>query len=200
MLQRYQCLGCDGYEQSGTPIGILDFSSPMAAHFVGMALNFDPRVTIFSNGPISQDRTIQSALQTATALGATVDTRKISRLINNGDGDADGIIIEFETGPSVTLGFLVHKPPTVNRAADLVEQLGLETVDESLGGHVKVFDYFNETSLKGCFAAGDTMVMMKQVTVAMAEGVKAGAGVLKQIGEERAGEARRRVGLGMVEM
>jgi len=181
----YQCLGCDGYEQRGTPIGILDFNHPMAAHLVGMALNFDPRVTIFSNGPISAEATIQSALKTAQALGASVDERKITRLVNNGPSHIDGVTVKFETGEPVTLGFLVHRPPTVNRAQDLIEQLGLETEDAAMGGNVKVNGMFNETSVHGVFAAGDTMVLIKQVTIAMAEGIKAAAGAGSQIGHEK---------------
>jgi thioredoxin reductase len=181
----YQCLGCDGYEQRGTPIGILDFNHPMAAHLVGMALNFDSRVTIFSNGPISAEATIQSALKTAKALGAKVDERKITRLINNGPSHIDGVTVNFDTGKPVTLGFLVHRPPTVNRAQDLIEQLGLETEDAVMGGNVKVNGMFNETSVHGVFAAGDTMVLIKQVTIAMAEGVKAAAGAGSQIGHEK---------------
>ena len=189
----YQCPACDGFERRNLPIGILDFSSSITVHFVTMALNFDSRVTIFSNGPLSSSPAIQSALQTALALGAKLDTRKITRLVDNSRDDTPGITVEFGEGENVKLGFLLHKPPTVNRAPELIEQLGLEMVGEESGGHVKVVDpMFNETSVRGCFAAGDTMALMKQVTIAMAEGVKAGSGVLKQIGEEKIDEAMRR--------
>jgi thioredoxin reductase len=74
---------------------------------------------------------------------------------------------------------------TVNRAQHLIEQLGVETVDEAMGGHVRVTNpMFNETSVRGVFAAGDTMVMMKQVVFAMAEGLKAAVGVGMQLGAE----------------
>jgi thioredoxin reductase len=182
----YQCLSCDGYEQRGTPIGILDFNSPMALHLVQMALGFDPRITIFTNGPVSTEQPIQEALAVSKAFGAKVDERNIKRFINNGPSHTDGVTIEFEEGEPVTLGFIVHRPPTVNRAQDLVEQLGLETVPGEMGGHVAVKDMFNETSVRGVFAGGDTMALMKQVTVAMAEGLKAAAGAGKQIGEEKA--------------
>jgi hypothetical protein len=45
---------------------------------------------------------------------------------------------------------------------------------------------FNETSVTGVFAAGDTMLMMKQVAIAMAEGLKAAAGAGMQIAQEKA--------------
>ncbi|KAF2680063.1 FAD/NAD(P)-binding domain-containing protein [Lentithecium fluviatile CBS 122367] len=185
----YQCLGCDGFEQRGTPIGVLEFTGPMQVHLINMAMNFDSRVTIFSNGPISDAPPVQQQLKLAKVLGAKVDERKIARLVNNGPSHTDGVTIEFEEGEPVTLGFIVHKPPTVNRAQDLIEQLGLECVDAKMGGHVKIENpMFNSTSVKGVFAAGDTMVAMKQVTVAMAEGLKAAAGAGFEMATEK-GEA-----------
>jgi thioredoxin reductase len=181
----YQCLGCDGYEQRGTPIGILSFDSPMYAHMTQMAAAFDKRITIFSNGPISNEEPIQKALKLARAFGATLDERKIVRLINNGPSHTDGVTIEFESGEPVTLGFIVHRPVTVNRAQHLIDQLELETVDAAMGGHIKTNNpMFNDTSVRGVFAAGDTMVMMKQVAIAMAEGLKAAVGAGMQLGQE----------------
>jgi thioredoxin reductase len=180
----YQCLACDGYEQRGTPIGVL-FDHPMSAHMVQMATPFDKRITIFSNGPFSPDEPFQKALKLARAFGAQLDERKIVRLINNGPSHTDGITIEFESGEPVTLGFLVHKPTTVNRAQHLIEQLDMETVDKAMGGHIKIVNpMFNSTSVRGVFAAGDTMLMMKQAVISMAEGLKAAIGAGMELGTE----------------
>ena len=190
----YQCLGCDGYEQRGSPVGMLSFDSPMYGHFVQMAKAFDPpSITIFSNGPVSTEEPIQKALQLSKCYGATLDERKIVRLVNNGSSHTDGVTIHFETGEPATLGFLVHKPPTVNRAQHLIDQLGLETEDKAKGGDIKIMSMFNETSVRGVFAGGDTMVMMKQVAIAMAEGMKAAAGAGIQLGQERAEAAMKSV-------
>lgn len=184
----YQCLACDGYEQRGSSVGILDFNTPLYGHMVQMVLPLDPTsITIFSNGPLSKDAAVREAFKFAQALGATLDDRRIVRLVNNGPSHTDGVTIYFETGQPVTLGFIVHKPQTVNRAQALIEQLGVETVEESQGGHVKIVNpMFNETSVRGVFAAGDTMVAMKQVAIAMAEGLKAAVGAGVQIGQEKA--------------
>jgi thioredoxin reductase len=185
----YQCLSCDGYEQRGTPIGVLSFDGPISAHFVQLATNFDKRITIFSNGPVSSEERIQKALVVAKAFGAKLDERKIVQLVNNGPSHTDGVTIEFESGEPVTLGFIVHKPVTVNRAQHLIEQLGVETVDAAIGGHIMTINpMFNDTSVRGVFAAGDTMVMVKQVTIAMAEGLKAAVGAGMQLGEEKSKE------------
>lgn len=184
----YQCLGCDGYEQRNTPVGILG-ALPMIPHVVHMAQHFDKRITVFSNGPIPGAPPIQQAMKLSRAFGAQIDERKITRMINNGPSHTEGITLEFETGEPVTLGFLVHKPPTENRAKDLVGQLGLETAPVEKGGDVTIVDPVgNETSVRGVFAAGDTMLAIKQAVLSMAEGLKAAAGVMKQLGEERVAE------------
>lgn len=190
----YQCLACDGFEQRNTPIGILG-ADPMTSHFVDMAQRLDKRVTIFSNGPVPDTDSFQQGMKLSCALGAQLDERKITRLVNNGPTHVEGITIEFETGEPVTLGFLAHRPPTVNRAQDLIEQLKLETGPAAMGGNVKIVDLMcNETSTRGVFAAGDTMLLMKQAALSMAEGLKAGAGVMKQLGEERIAEVMKRMG------
>jgi thioredoxin reductase len=154
---------------------------------MAMALAFDPRVTIFTNGPIGDAAPLQTALERTKALGVKVDDRMIVRLVNNGESHEQGVTIEFEEGKSVTLGFLVNKPPTVKWAQDLIEQLGIKTVDAAMGGHVEASGMFNETSVEGCFVAGDTMTAMKQVVVAMVEGMKAAAGAgMQLLGEESA--------------
>lgn len=182
----YQCLACDGFEQRGSAVGILEFGSPMYAHLAQMAAAFDPAsLTIFSNGPVAQDAGIQDAVRLAQAFGATLDERRVVRMVDNGPTHKEGITLVFETGEPATLGFLVHRPETVNRGQHLIEQLGVETVEQAAGGHIKILNpMFNETSARGVFAAGDTMVVMKQVAIAMAEGLKAAAGAGMQIGQE----------------
>lgn len=188
----YQCLVCDGFEQRGTPIGILEFDKPLYSHMVQMASSFDSRITIYSNGPISSDPTMQQALKVVKAFGAKVDERKITRLLNNGPSHTDGVIIEFETGGSVTLGFVVNRPDCVNRAQHLIDQLGIETVDPAIGGHIKILNpMFNDTSVRGVFAAGDTMSMLKQAAIAMGEGLKAAVGAGIQMAQEKADMAVR---------
>jgi thioredoxin reductase len=102
------------------------------------------------------------------------------------------VSVEFETGEPVTLGFIAHRPATVNRSQHLIDQLGIETVDPAMGGHVKITNpTSNETSVRGVFAAGDTMVIMKQAAIAMAEGLKAASGAGMQIAQEKAEVAVR---------
>ncbi|KAF5851289.1 hypothetical protein GGP41_004160 [Bipolaris sorokiniana] len=194
----YQCLACDGYEQRGSAVAILGFDNPGYAHFVYMASALDPEsITILTNGPPKEDVKVKEAIAVAKALGATLDERRIVQLVNNGPTHVEGMTVRFEGGEERNFGFVVHKPATVNRAQDLIEELGVETVGEEVGGHVRIVNaMFNETSVGGVFAAGDTMVAMKQVAIAMAEGLKAAAGAGIQIAQERMAEVMREVGEG----
>lgn len=133
-----------------------------------MALPFNSDITIYSNGPVAEDTATQTALQTAFASKAKLDTRRIRKLINNGEGPEKGITIEFEEGGSVTLGMLLHKAPVVNRGQAMIKQLGLKTREGS--GEIVIDPTFAETSVKGCFAAGDTSDLVKQVSLAMGGG------------------------------
>lgn len=157
-----------------------------------MARAFDDRLTIFSNGAIVDEPPIQRALKVSKAFGAKVDPHKIVRLINNGPSHEDGVTIEFEAGEPVTVGFIVHRLATVNRSQHLIDQLGIKTVDPAMGGHIKITNPMsNETSVRGVFAAGDMMVMMKQAAIAMAEGLKAAIGAGQQMAQEKAEVAVR---------
>ncbi|KAF1988117.1 FAD/NAD(P)-binding domain-containing protein [Aulographum hederae CBS 113979] len=177
----YQCPFCDGFEEADKPVGVLEFTSPMHLFFAVLGFQFDKRVTIFSNGPVSAATDIQSALAKAKARGVKIDERKIKRFVDEGKAPERGITIEFEEGECVSLGMLLHKPPTVNVGQALIEQMSLETRPKETGGEVEVKDMFQQTSLRGCFVAGDTASAMKSVVTAAAQGVAAAGGVNHQL-------------------
>ncbi|OJJ45942.1 hypothetical protein ASPZODRAFT_133808 [Penicilliopsis zonata CBS 506.65] len=184
----YQCLLCDGLEQKHRPIGVLAFDHPAYLHLSFMALQLNTDLTIFTNGPRSTDPAIAKGIATVLAVpGTRIDERRIVRLVNNGPGADAGVTVEFETGPSVTLGFLVHRPATRNRGQPLFDQLGLELTP---GGEVKVDPVFLESSVKGCIVAGDTMDGIKQVAIAQGAGVRAGAVVGLQLTNEAIAKAQ----------
>ncbi|KAF7596695.1 hypothetical protein BBP40_000618 [Aspergillus hancockii] len=179
----YQCLVCDGLEQKDFPIGVLSFDHPSYLHLAFMALHLNKDLTIFTNGPRPTDPAIQKGIDTVLAVeGTKLDERKIKRMVNNGPGAEKGVTIEFEEGPSVTLGFIVHKPATRNRGQALIEQLGLNVKEGS--GEVVVDPVFLESSMPGCIVAGDTMEGIKQVAIAQGAGVRAGAVVGLQLTNE----------------
>ncbi|KAK7229886.1 hypothetical protein V2G26_002056 [Clonostachys chloroleuca] len=177
----YQCPFCDGFERRSYPIGILTFPNPSYSHLALMLRPLNRDITIYSNGPVPTDEPTQEALKTVLAAGVKLDERPLRRLINNGDGPANGISIEFTTGPPVKLGMLYHRPPTRSRAASLIEQLGLET---NPIGDVITDAMMLKTNVPGCIVAGDTQENMKQATVAAATGSRAAASVVFQLADE----------------
>jgi thioredoxin reductase len=132
-----------------------------------MALKFNPSVTIYSNGPTntSGDAALQKALDTAIAAGMRLDTRRVAKLINDGE---KGISLKFEAGDNVELGMLLHKPATRAVGQRFIEQLGLEVAAST--GEVKVDPLFTEASVPGVFVPGDAGQLLKQVAVAMGTG------------------------------
>ena len=169
---------------------------PHTAHMVGMAMRFDSRVTVLTNGPVPDDAAIRTQLRICEAWGATLETRRIKKLINNGPTHVEGVTVEFEEGETLTLGFIANRPPTVNRAQDLIEQLGLECVGQEMGGHVKIVNpMFNSTSVRGVFAAGDTMTPIKQVAIAMADGLRAGEGAAIEVAAEKEEATMKELGI-----
>lgn len=183
----YQCMFCDGLERGNRPSAILAIDGLMNLHSIGFVFQVGcPEVAILSNGPMdvgSVDEATRRALDIAKAKGATIDQRRIRKLVHLPDGE--GIGVEFEVGDSVKIGFLQHTPPTAIRAPELAEGLGVEIVPDVMGGRMlKRSEPFGETNVKGVFVAGDVGTLMKQFTFAMAQGVSAGGGVCIQLGQE----------------
>ena len=149
-----------------------------------------PNVTIFTNGQSIEDQETQDAVNAAKAAGCKVESRKIVRLQRVEQGEI-GLDVCLEDDEKVRLGFLADKPPTVANSQDmLVQSLGLEIGSDTLGSFIKrIAEPFGETSVKGCFVAGDLGTNAKQVTNAMLQGTMAGAGIATQLCTEAAAVA-----------
>ena len=180
----YHCLFCDGLERSDRPAGMLGFEGPEYLHVLRMAFQLGcPSVTIYSNGPLKpKDNATAEALEIAKA-NVKVDERRIKRLVHL--ADEQGIDVVFEDGDVDRIGFLQHTPRTEVVAPNLARDLGVEILPDGRGGTIlKRNEPFGETNVKGCFAAGDASVVMKQFTIAMTQGLTAGPGIAIQLGEE----------------
>jgi thioredoxin reductase len=134
---------------------------------------FTSAVTILANGLPHLDS--NDKLSAAKAHEYVVDGRAVKRLTNIGSFPT--VKVEFVDGSEATFGFLVHRPSTKLRGS-FAERLGLSTTP---AGDISVINPFQESSRRGVFAAGDCATPLKQVAVAMAAGVTAGAGANVQI-------------------
>lgn len=125
-------------------------------------------VTVFTNGEIAtpdgEDHKLHAI---ASARGAKFNHRSIQSVSETSDGER--IQLSFRDGSHKPVRMLLSTPPSVNRAADLISSLELETLPGP-GGHVVTKTPMGESSLSGCFVAGDTSTIAKIVHVAMASG------------------------------
>jgi thioredoxin reductase len=161
----FHCLFCHGYEERGAKsaglLAIDDCSpAPIALHMARYANRLAGKVTVYTDGNEVVTKAITGLLgglepSSKSASNISVETRKIIRLRRLEKGAEVGV--ELEGGERKVEGFLVHKQKgKVN--GSFVEKLGLGVTE---GGDFKVTPPFNETNVKGIFAAGDCAGPMK---------------------------------------
>lgn len=178
----FHCLYCHGWEEKGNPsAGMLaegDTGAVVPAlHFARQALRMVDKVTLYTNGNEQLEDDLKAALEAAPAP-MTVNSKKIAKLIKA--PERARITLEFDDGTSITEAFLAHKPKTKLRG-DLAQQLGCAL---SPMHTVVVNPPFNQTSVKGVFAAGDCASPMHTITNAMHSGTCTGGGAPLQIQAE----------------
>jgi thioredoxin reductase len=128
-----------------------------------------------ATGNLAND--LRAAIDTAT-VPMKVDSRKIESLVKAPHRARCNL--HFTDGTSATEAFIAHKPKTKLRG-DLAQQLCLELAPASI---IKVNPPFNQTSLRGVFAAGDCAAPMQTVTNALQSGSCTGGGAPLQIQAE----------------
>lgn len=149
----------------------------VALHFARQALRMTEQVTLYTNGDEKLAQDLKEAVEAAPAP-MTVDSRKITKLSKA--QERSQITLHFEDGTSRTEAFLAHKPKTKLRGT-LAQQLGLELTPM---GTIMVDGPFNQTSVKGVFAAGDCFSPMQTVNAALHSGTCTGGGAPLQIQAE----------------
>ncbi|CAE7193010.1 hypothetical protein CFE70_007109 [Pyrenophora teres f. teres 0-1] len=184
----FHCLYCHGWEEKGAPsAGVLATEETGAVlpalHFARQALRMTSHVVLYTNGNTS----LASSLTTALAHSPApmhADARKILKLEKA--PDRASVTLHFADDTIATEAFLVHKPK-FRLKGDLAAQLGLEMTSPQ-GTCIKVFPPFNQTSVKGVFAAGDCAGNIQTVTAAMHSGTCTGGGAPLQVQAELYGQ------------
>jgi gliotoxin/aspirochlorine biosynthesis thioredoxin reductase len=178
---RFHCLFCHGFEERGADsVGVLAggfiANADMVAHVSRMAKRLSKSVTIYTNGNADIATALPSRIHSTKI---TVDPRPVKKfaLVEGGPR----VQVTLEDGETVTQGFVVSHPNVRQRADDLTKQLGLEMTPT---GEIKVNAPFNETSVPGCFAAGDAATMMRSVVQSMSMGGFAAVGAIGAIQHE----------------
>ena len=176
----FHCLFCDGFEERGVEsAGIIatGFSGvpEVAKHGLGMAARLAKHVNVYTNG----NSALESELRTGyKSKKFAYDGRVIAKLRLVGDGPQ--VEITFDDGTTKTEGWITNHP-FVEQKAPFAEQLGLKLAKS---GEIEVTPPFLETSLPGCFAAGDAASMLRSAGQALYMGGMAGVGMSGQLQRE----------------
>ncbi|NHZ78318.1 FAD-binding protein [Massilia sp. CCM 8695] len=157
------CPYCHGYEFLGRQLAVIGVM-PMSSHMAQLIAEWSPFVTYCANG-IALDPEQEQVLR---ARGIRIEHSPVVAL--GGAAPAlDGIILADGTLVPADAAFLATQVST----SPLARQLGCAFDEGPLGAYVRT-DEFQETSVRGVFAAGDVARMWHNATWAAADGVSAG--------------------------
>ena len=159
------CPYCHGYEVGGGAIGLLG-GHPMSAAKATLFADWG-NVTFFSQGlPVSDEE--QAAMQ---QRGVQIETTPVVGVQGE---QPTWLEVELADGRRIAQRAL-FVPAMQQMATPLVQQLGC-TLAESMMGVLVEVDMMKQTSVPNVYAAGDATTV-GNITLAMAEGVRAGIGV-----------------------
>jgi len=143
------------------------------------AAQLTPSVTVYTKGSADLGQQITTACGGGNKY--TIDTRPIKR-ISKGAAGAQ-VVLSFADGSEKTKAFLVHNPITKTKGP-FAEQLGLELTPT---GDIKADAPFQQTSIRGFFAAGDCITPYGVTPGAISSGCNAAAAVSAQLEAEASG-------------
>ncbi|KAA8476036.1 thioredoxin reductase [Arcticibacter tournemirensis] len=166
------CPYCHGYEIKSLTTGILA-DGDAAMHYALLVGNLTKDLVVFTNGASSLRSDQRQKLEdhNIAIVEAEVDR------LEQSDGQIERIV--FKNGTTAPVKALYARVPFVQHS-DIPEQLGCEMTEEGL---VKT-TAFQQTTVSGVFACGDSATLMRSVANAVASGNLAGAAVNKELCEE----------------
>lgn len=174
---RIHCLFCHGFEERGADsVGVVAtglLTEPeMIKHVAPMAARLSKHVNIYTDGNAGVLASLKDAFHSSKIV---LDARVVTsfRLLDGGPAVEE----TFADGSTRTEGWIVSHP-NVEQAAPFASQLGLEMGPMAT---IRVKKPTQETSVEGCFAAGDAATPMRSVPLAVQTGVLAGTGLVAQL-------------------
>ncbi len=163
------CPYCHGYEVRNQPLGVL-ITGEHTVDYVGLIHHWSQNLTLFTNGTGTLAPDQRSALN---RLNVPIIETPIAR-IKHEHGLMNAIMLQ--DGRQVDLRAL-FAPVPFRQHSDLAQQSGCTLTPTGL---IQV-TLVGQTSVPGLFAAGDTSSPMRQLAVASASGVAAGAGINREL-------------------
>ncbi|MBF8187042.1 FAD-dependent oxidoreductase [Nonomuraea sp. K274] len=167
------CPYCHGWEVRDQPIGVVA-TSPLAVHQAQMWRQWSDDVTLFQHTAPEPDEEERERL---AARGIAVVTGRVTGLEVSGDALsgvrlADGRVVPVR---AVVVG------GRMSARTGVLAGLGLEPVEQEMGGHVVgthiPADASGATSVSGVWVAGNVANVQEQVISSAAAGVKAAAAI-----------------------
>jgi thioredoxin reductase len=182
----FHCLFCHGYEQHGSEssgvLAIDDMApAPFAFHVARSASQLTKTVTLYTHGNEDHAALLKEAAGSTAPF--TFDHRKITKFTLGPKNI--GVTLTFEDGSTRDEAFIAHKPKCVLKSPGLAEQLGCELTPQ---GDIKTSPPFGETTVLGCFAAGDNSSSFKTAPGALSVGGLAAAGIASHVQSRKYGQ------------
>jgi thioredoxin reductase len=184
------CMICGGYEHKDKSCATIGISRDKELDSAMKALSVASSVHLFPNleDPDLVPVEMEKKLRLLKAGGVTIMPFKY--IVKISKDSPDDIVIHLSDGSQHRVGWIVLESGTFSRAAMLAVQLRLQVNLPSTG--IKVGDW-QETTVRGVFAAGDCVSMSKHVPSAVNDGFIAGEGVHLQLTMEDLEEAASNV-------
>ena len=163
------CPYCHGYEVRNRPTGIIG-NGDAGFDFTMLISNWTKQLTLFTNGKSTLTEAQVDKLQKKQI--AAIE-KEIASLEHN-SGYVRSVVFSDGTRHSVEV---IYAPSPFEQHCPIPESLGCELTEE---GYIKI-DGFQETTIKGVYAAGDNSSKMRTVANAVAMGTTAGMIISKKM-------------------
>jgi thioredoxin reductase (NADPH) len=178
-LVRY-CPICDGYEARGQKVAVIGFGDRGLGEASFVARTYSHDVTLLTLG---------RTMEVTPAVQAKLDAHAIKLIA----APIEALEVEGDRITAVRAGGAAHRFETLYSALGLTVRSGLAVAlgaahDEN--GALKV-DAHCETSVRGLYAAGDTVVGLNQIVVAMAHAAVAATAIHNELGRAESAETRK---------
>ncbi len=171
------CPYCHGYEVGGGPLAVVS-SHPLAVHHALLISEWG-EVTLFTGGAVALD---PEARGTLARRGITLEETPVLGLT----GDAPALEgVELADGRVVPVRAAFVGAP-LRQACSLAADLGC-AFDDSPTGPIVRTDLWKQTTVPGVYAAGDAAAFPSNISMAIADGVRAGIGLHQSLVVEDAG-------------
>lgn len=167
------CPYCHGYEVKQLETGILA-NGDMAYELAKLINNWTDKLTVYTNGPLTLSAEQSGKLK---AKGINIVSNEIAELQHQ-NGILNGLL--FTNGSTQPVKAMYARP-AMKQHCELLQQLGCQLTEM---GHISI-DTMHRTTVKGIYAAGDNITMMRSVALAVSGGNFAGAVVNKDLIEDR---------------